>query len=81
MHFAFFTFGLASSEESEENPPSRINTQLISTTNHMFERTTWNKLPECIFDNFSKINFQISKFQSFQKSRGHLSRKLPNTNI
>ena len=62
MHFAFYTFGLASSEESEENPPSRINTQLISTTNHMFERTIWNKLPECIFENFSKINFQISKF-------------------
>ena len=28
-HFVFYTFGLASMEESEENPPSRINTQLI----------------------------------------------------
>ena len=29
MHFVFCTFGLASSEESEENPPSRIIMQLI----------------------------------------------------
>ena len=28
-HFVFYAFGLPSSEESEENLPSRINTQLI----------------------------------------------------
>ena len=29
-HFIFYTFGLVSKEESEENPVSRINTQLIA---------------------------------------------------
>ena len=24
----------------------------ISTSNRMFERTIWDKLPECIFENF-----------------------------
>ena len=28
-HFVFYVFGLPSSAESEENPPSRMNTQLI----------------------------------------------------
>ena len=28
-HFVFYTTGVASSEESEENSPSRIKTQLI----------------------------------------------------
>ena len=28
-HFVFYVFGLPSSEESEENPPWRMNTQLI----------------------------------------------------
>ena len=28
-HFVFYVFGLPSSEESKENPPSRMDTQLI----------------------------------------------------
>ena len=33
---------------------------IISTSNHMFGRVTWDKLPEWIFENFEKI-FQISR--------------------
>ena len=33
---------------------------IISTSNHMFRRVTWDKLPEWIFENFEKI-FQISR--------------------
>ena len=33
---------------------------IISTSNHMFGRVTWGKLPEWIFENFEKI-FQISR--------------------
>ena len=34
------------------------NYLLISTSNHMFGRVIWGKLPECIFENF---NFEILK--------------------
>ena len=36
----------------------------ISTGNHMFGRVIWDKLTECIFENFE------SDFQNFKKSRG-----------
>ena len=32
MHFLFYTFDVAASEESEENPPSKIKMQLIHWT-------------------------------------------------
>ena len=29
-----------------------MNNQLISTSNHMFGRAIWDKLPEYIYENF-----------------------------
>ena len=43
---------------------------LISTSNHMFGRVIWNKLPECICENFEIARVIIGQFQNFQKSRG-----------
>ena len=33
----------------------------------MFGRATWDKLPECIFDNFEIARLKRGQFQSFQK--------------
>ena len=34
----------------------------ICTSNHMFGRVTWDKLPECVFE-----NFQIFKFSKIMR--------------
>ena len=51
---------------------------LISTSNHMFGRAIWDKLPECIFENFEikREHFQISK-----NHEGDLSQISPEANI
>ena len=36
----------------------------------MFGRAIWDKLPECIFDNFEIARVKRGQFQHFQKSRG-----------
>ena len=36
----------------------------------MFERAIWDKLPECIFENFKIARVKRGQFQNFQKSRG-----------
>ena len=41
----------------------------ICTTNHMFDRAIWDKLPECIFENFEIALVKQGEFQNFQKSR------------
>ena len=43
---------------------------VISTSNHMFERAIWDKLPECIFENVEISRIKQVQFQNFQKSRG-----------
>ena len=42
----------------------------ISTSNHIFGRMIWDKLPECIFKNFENARVKGEQFQNFQKSRG-----------
>ena len=44
--------------------------QLVSnsTSNHMFGRMIWDKLPSCIFENFEIDLVKWGQFQNFQKS-------------
>ena len=35
----------------------------------MFETAIWNKLPECIFENFEIARVKRGQFQNFQKLR------------
>ena len=39
----------------------------ISTSNHMFGRASWEKLPECIFENFEIARVKREQFQTFKK--------------
>ena len=36
----------------------------------MFGREIWDKLLECIFENFEIVRVKRGQFQNFQKSRG-----------
>ena len=49
--------------------------RVISTSNHMFGRAIWDKLPECIFENFeiARVNRRIRD--------GDISQKLPKSNM
>ena len=40
------------------------------TSNQMFGRMIWDKLPECILENFEIARVKRGQFQNFQKSRG-----------
>ena len=51
----------------------------ISTSNHMFGRVIWDKLPECIFKNFENARVKGAQFQNFQKSRGWIIPKIART--
>ena len=42
----------------------------ISTSNHMFGRAIWDKLPKCIFENSEIAWVKQGQFQDFQKSQG-----------
>ena len=42
---------------------------LISTSNHMFRRAIWDKLPECILVNFEIARVKREQYQYLQKSR------------
>ena len=42
----------------------------MSTSNHMFGKAIWDKLSECIFENFEITRVKRGQFQNFQKSRG-----------
>ena len=35
----------------------------------MFGRTTWDNLPECIFESFEIARVKPGEFQNFQKSQ------------
>ena len=50
----------------------------ISTSNHMFGKTIWDKLPKCIFQN-SEIAQLKQQFQNFQKSQGWFVPKIART--
>ena len=45
----------------------------------MFSRVVWDKLPECIFENFEIARVKRGQFQNFQKSRGWLIPKIART--
>ena len=48
----------------------------------MFGRAIWDKLPECIFENFEITRVQKrGQFQNFQKSRERFIPKIARTNI
>ena len=51
----------------------KLTQQEISTSNHMFGRVIWEKLLECIFENFE---IEIS---NFSKSRGWFTPKVART--
>ena len=42
----------------------------VSTSNNMFGRAIWDKLPKCIFENLEIARIKRGQFQNFQKSRG-----------
>ena len=43
---------------------------VICTSNHMFEREIWDKLPKYISENFEIARIKRGQFQNYQKSRG-----------
>ena len=43
---------------------------LISSSDHMFGRAIWDKLPKYIFENFKIARVKRGQFQIIQKSRG-----------
>ena len=51
----------------------------IRTSNHMFGRTIWDKLPQCIIENFEIARVKSMKCQNFQKSRGWFMPKIART--
>ena len=53
----------------------------ICTGNYMFGRAIWDKLPECIFENFEIAWVKRGQFQNFQKSRGWLIPKIIRTKL
>ena len=52
---------------------------LVSTSNHMFGKAIWDKLPERIFENFETVRVKQGQFQNFQKSRGWFIPKVART--
>ena len=42
----------------------------IYTSDHMFGRAIWDKLPKCIFENFGVVRVKRGLFHNFQKSLG-----------
>ena len=53
----------------------------ISTSNHIFARAIWDKLPECIFVNFEITLVKRGQFQIFKNDEGDLCPKLLETNM
>ena len=47
----------------------------------MFGRANWNKLPECIFENFEIVQVKQSNFKIFKNSEGDLSQISPEPNM
>ena len=47
----------------------------------MFGRVNWDKLPECIFENFQIPRANEGNFIIFKNLEGDLSQKLPEPNM
>ena len=62
--------------------PYNLVAKSISTSNHMFGRVIWDKLPKCIFLNILKLlKENKGNFKFFRNYEGDLSRKLPEPNV
>ena len=50
---------------------TRYNSPMIriSFSRHMFRRAIWEKLLECMFENFEIAQVKQGQFKNFQKSR------------
>ena len=46
----------------------------------MFGRLIWDKLPECIFENFETARVKQGQFRNFQKSRVRFIQKIVQLN-
>ena len=44
----------------------------ICTSNHMFGRAVWDKLPEWIFENFEIARVKRGQFQIFKNHEGNV---------
>ena len=51
----------------------------IITSNYMFGRAIWDKLPDYIFEKFEIVRVKRGEFQNFQKSRGWFIPKIART--
>ena len=49
---------------------------LISSSDHMFGRAIWDKLPEYIFENFEIARLNEDNFKLFKNHEGDLSQKI-----
>ena len=49
---------------------------LISSSDHMFARAIWDKLPEYIFENFEIARLNEGNFKLFKNHEGDLSQKI-----
>ena len=47
----------------------------------MFGRAIWDKLPECIFENFEIVRVKRGQFQNFKYHEGDLYQKSPEPNM
>ena len=43
----------------------------------MFVRANWDKLPECLFENFEIAQINEGNFKIYKNHKGDLSQKLP----
>ena len=51
----------------------------ISTIYRVFGKAIWDKLSECIFENFEIARVKRGQFQKFQKSQGWFIPKIAQT--
>ena len=56
-----------------------LTINFIITSNHMFERAIWDKLPQNIFENFEIAQVKQGLFQNFQKLWGWFIPKITRT--
>ena len=54
--------------------------QSINTSNYMFGREIWDKLPECTFENFEIARESESNFKFSKNCEGDFFQKLPEPN-
>ena len=53
----------------------------MSTSDHMLGRAIWDKLSECIFENFEIARVKPGNFKIFENYEGGLSQKSPEPNM